>query len=147
MRIKKFNFTLLEVLIALLLISAALPLLIAPFFYASFDRQEALEKIRLEKAAQFAITQLLIDLHTKKIPPQEVEAGRSYPVHEEWFEALEYKSQISGAYQFEKKWPLTEQSQQGPELWQVRIDLKMATQKNPLPFVYEFILIPSQTPA
>lgn len=144
--IKHKHFTLLEVLIAMLLISITLPVLITPFFYASVDQRETMEKIRLEKAAQFSITLLLVDLQTKQISPKDLEIDRAYPIKSEWVKGIGFSEPLAGTYTFKKLRPTRNLQEQGAELWQVNFALRLPSQKEPTAFKYQFILLPIETP-
>lgn len=123
-------FTLLEVLIAILLILSTLPLLLTPFVYASADQMETIEKIKQQKAALYLVTMLFTDLHTGAIPLTQIDQEVEYPFKNEW--------KIEGTYQFKKiKSSKNEQDEAWIELWQVIFVFKNQKQA---PFIYEFVI-------
>ena len=138
---KKRQFSLLEVLIAFLLISFSLPLLIAPFLYSAVDQKETLEKLKIEAAAHTSLTSFLVDLHTGKIP--QIEPAEQIPLRAEWLN----DGQISGSYALKKLKPsrdeaLDEKSESVIiELWEATFSLKSPSQKIPIPFSYHFVVV------
>lgn len=96
--IRKGSFSMMEVLLAIALIAIAMPILIAPFTATAKDSQAAYEKMRIEKAAQFAAANFMIDLHLGKIPLTAVENEEIKPVPEEWFKEINLENVVHGEY-------------------------------------------------
>lgn len=115
--INKRHFSLLEVLIALLLITAALPLLLSPFVYASVDQMETVKKMNLEKMAFSQLTTTLANLQMGIIPLSNLETNQEYPFNE-------------GSYRFKKL-----KSGENFELWQITFTFKEGK-----PFAFNFIV-------
>lgn len=139
-------FSLLEVLVAFLLISLSLPLLMAPFIYASVDQKEMVDKMRAQTAAQFAITSFLIDLQQGKIAISQVVDKSEFPLKEEWFK--EMGGQITGFYTLNKLKPSKnnikeegEQEQVEMELWEVGFTFTSLTLKRIPYFPFKFAVI------
>lgn len=134
-------FTLLEVLIALALVALALPLLIAPFLYTARDFQENVEKLKMERVAQWALTSLLADLHQKKIATSMLEGNQTYPIPSPWFQ--EVGIEAGGTYIFTKKQPerAPEAGENNIELWEVMFAFPLESQKKEATFSYLFIVI------
>ena len=125
-------FSLLEVLVALMLITIALPLLMTPFFYATADQVEAIKKMKQEKAVAFLVTSILGDLQTGAIPLNSLEQESLYPLKEEW--------KIPGTYRFKKlsRHYEDEDNEGKPELWLLLIALSEEGKNAGYP--YEFIV-------
>lgn len=133
---KKRHFSLLEVLIAIMLITASLPLLLTPFVYASVDQMETIQKLKQEQAAQYIITTLLGDLQTGTIPLNQLDQGSDYPFRSEWNTK---EDKYLGSYKFNK---LKGDNEEGVELWQVSLSLEDPAKKTVAKtvFSYEFIV-------
>lgn len=133
-------FSLLEVLIALMLITASLPLLLTPFIYATTDQIETVQKLRKEKSVLYYLVTILSELHTGAIPLNQLEGEQEYPFKPEW-KADEWKDlPITGSYKFKKIRDKSLEGGQKLELWQTTIEIKDGVGKNASTsnFTYEF---------
>lgn len=108
------SFTLLEVLIALVLITTALPLLTAPYFYEALNLMQSTKARRLEQNLQRAKVHLLEAIHTKQLNPFTEAKG-------EWIR-LEAMPNVD--YQFTRKKPKPEDDSEKLELWEMRLRIK-----------------------
>lgn len=138
-------FSLLEVLIAFMLIALSLPLLIAPFLYASVDQREMVEKMKAETASQFAITGFLVDLHLGKIPISGIVDKGEEPLKEEWFEKM--GGAVSGHYELTKLKSQVEHKDDEEndkvdiELWEVRFVFDSLSLKKSTVFPFKFTIV------
>jgi type II secretory pathway pseudopilin PulG len=143
-------FSLLEVLIAFLLISLSLPLLMAPFIYASVDQKEMVDKMRAQTAAQFALTSFLIDLQQGKIPITQIVDESEFPMKEEWFK--EMGGQISGNYTLKRLKPARDHTKDDEdenvvmELWKVGFTFTSLTVKRTPYFPFLFVIVRGEAP-
>lgn len=145
--IRRAHFSLIEVLICLLLISVTIPLLTAPFYYASLDQQETVEQVVLEQAGQSALANIMQELQFKRLMLVESDMDSMAPINTEWLKSADRGYQIEGIYSFKKLKPKGEDEGGAPvELWQVAIGLKRSNQKNYTPFVYEFVVTKQPEP-
>jgi type II secretory pathway pseudopilin PulG len=140
----KRNFSLLEVLIAFLLISLSLPLLMAPFIYASVDQKEMVDKMRAQSAAQYALTSFLIDLQQGKIPITQIVDKSEFPLKDEWFK--EMGGQISGIYTLKKIKPSRSKAKEDEEaveieLWEVDFTFPTLIKKKTSYFPFQFVIV------
>jgi type II secretory pathway pseudopilin PulG len=119
---QKRHFSLLEVMIALLLITASLPLLLTTFVYAAVDQSETVKKMQQEKSAFYFLTTILTDLHTGVIPLSQLDARDHFPITDK-------ETQATGTYKFDKI------KKGDQELWQVMIEINQAK------FPFEFIVL------
>lgn len=142
---RKREFTLLEVLIAILLVTFALPLLTAPFLYTARNYEADLDDAYLEKAAGFALVGLLGDLHKGRKLLGSFDAGLSHPGMEEWFsEAFPSPSGLTVTYTLRKLKPSQkseEEKTQNVELWEVSFLLKKGSKLPPTKFDFKFIAV------
>lgn len=84
---KKRPFTLLEVLVALLLITTALPLLIAPYFYEMLHSSNY-RKALLREDQQFKLQAALFEaMHLKKLKPLDTNLEEWKQVDPSWLPA------------------------------------------------------------
>lgn len=136
------RFSLLEVLIALMLITASLPLLLTPFIYATADQMETVQKLRLEKTSLYYLVTILEELHTGGIPLSQLEGDSEYPFKGEWKREDLKDLPITGTYKFKYIRKKTETEGQRVELWQTTIEIKDGTAKTPSTssFTYEFVI-------
>lgn len=138
----KRHFSLLEVLIALMLITASLPLLLTPFIYATADQQETVQKLRKEKTSLYYLVTILENLHTGSIPLNQLDGTQEYPFRPEW-KGEDWKTlPITGTYKFKKIKDKKGNEGQQIELWELIIDIKDSTTKEPTTssLSYEFIV-------
>lgn len=140
----KRHFSLLEVLVAFMLISLSLPLLIAPFMYASVDQKERVDKMRAETAAQFAITSFLIDLQQQKISFSQVSDNNQMPLPKEWFDAM--GGNIEGFLSLSKLKPVRAKESEDPstvevELWEVAFTFTSLSLKKLPYFSFKFTVV------
>lgn len=139
----KRNFSLLEVLIAFLIISISIPMLMAPFVYASVDQKERVEKMRAELAAQFALTAFLVELQQGTIPISQIVDKSEFPMKEEWFRELGGK--ISGVYTLRKLNPVhqskDEEEEVEIELWEAGFLFNSLSLKKPSYFPFKFTIV------
>lgn len=135
------RFSLLEVLIALMLITASLPLLLTPFIYATTDQMETVQKLRKEKTALYYLVTVLSELHTGGIPLNQLDGDQEYPFKPEW-KAEENAPPVVGTYKFKKIRDKPIAEGQSVELWQTTIEIKDGTNNNPSSssFAYEFVV-------
>lgn len=99
-----------------MLITAALPLLLIPFTYASVDQMETVKKIEEEKQAFAALTTLLANFQMGITPLSQLDSNQDHPFPE-------------GTYRFKKL-------RNGElELWRVSLTLKEGR-----PFNFNFIV-------
>jgi type II secretory pathway pseudopilin PulG len=143
-------FSLLEVLISLLIISLSLPLLIAPFLYASVDQQERVNKMRAEMAAQFALTAFLMELQAGKIPASQIVDNSTLPLKKEWFS--EMGGGVEGMISLKKLKPARknhkeEENQVEFELWEVAFSFTSLSLKKPPYFPFQFIVQRGEIPS
>lgn len=120
MRLQKRGFSLLEVLIALLIISVALPILMSPFVYASIDQREAIKKMQQEKMVFNQLTTVLANMQMGLIPLNLLESNQEYPLNDA----------LGGSYHFKKL-----KSGEQIELWQLVFTFKEGN-----PFTFNFIV-------
>ena len=136
------SFSLLEVLIALMLITASLPLLLTPFIYATTDQIETVQKLRKEKTILYYLITILGELHTGAIPLNQVGGEQAYPFKPEW-KVEDWKDlPVSGSYQFKKIKDKPISDNQTAELWQIIIEIRDGNGKtaSTSSFAYEFVL-------
>lgn len=125
----KRHFSLLEVLIALLLITASLPLLLTPFIYATTDQMETVQKLRKEKTALYYLVTVLGELHSGAIPLSQLDGEQPYPFKPEWKEMP-----VPGTYKFKKIRDKPISEGQSVELWQTTLEIADSS------FTYEFVV-------
>lgn len=136
------HFSLLEVLIALMLITASLPLLLTPFIYATTDQIETVQKLRKEKTVLYYLVTILGELHTGAIPLNQLDGEQEYPFKPEW-KGDDWKDlPITGSYKFKKIRDKSISEGQTVELWQITIEIKEGIGKNASSsnFTYEFVV-------
>lgn len=129
---KKQYFTLLEVLMAMVLVVVAFPLLIAPYFYSFKDIQENMEAMQVEKASRIAAANFFIDLHLGKIALSSVEENQEHPIPASWFQEAFPKTEFEGVYRMVRIEPRNPRSDSKVFLWQVIFSLYTQAQKNAL---------------
>lgn len=134
-------FSLLEVLIAFVLISLSLPVLMAPFIYAAVDQKEMVEKMRAETAAQYAITSFLTELQLGTIPPSQIVDKGEFPLKDEWFREMGGK--ISGDYHLSKlkAQQNNEEEDVEIELWEVGFTFTSVSLKKLPYFPFKFTIV------
>jgi hypothetical protein len=140
--ISRRQFSLLEVLIALMLITASLPLSLTPFIYATTDQIETVQKLRKEKSVLYYLVTILGELHTGAIPLNQLDGEQEYPFKGEW-KADDWKDlPITGSYKFKKMRDKPISEGQTLELWQTTIEIKEGVGKNASSsnFTYEFVV-------
>lgn len=139
----KRHFSLLEVLIAFLVISISIPMLMAPFVYASVDQKERVEKIRAELAAQYAATAFLVELQQGTIPISQIVDKSEFPMKEEWFK--EMGGNVSGVYTLRKlktsHQDKDEEEQVEIELWESAFIFNSLSLKKPPYFPFKFTIV------
>lgn len=112
--LRRQHFTLLEVLIALVLITTALPLLIAPYFFESLNLMQATKARRLETDLQKAKALLLESIHTKQLNPFTETKG-------EW---KKVETMPTADYRFTRLKPKPEEAEEKIELWELSLKIK-----------------------
>lgn len=139
---KRRHFSLLEVLIALMIITASLPLLLTPFIYATTDQMETVQKLRKEKTVLYYLITILGELHSGSIPLSQLDGDQAYPFKPEW-KAEEWKElPLTGTYQFKKMKNKSLSEDQTVELYQMTLEIidgigKKASSSS---FIYEFVV-------
>lgn len=113
-KIRHRSFTLLEVLIALVLITIALPLLTAPYFYEALNLMQSTKARRLEQNLQQAKATLLEAIHTKQMNPFSEPKG-------EWTK-LETMPAVD--YRFTRQKPKSDEESEALELWEISLRIK-----------------------
>lgn len=108
------SFTLLEVLIALVLITIALPLLTAPYFYEALNLMQSTKARRLEQSLQQAKAQILESIHAKQLNPFGEPKG-------EW---RKLETMPSVDYRFTRQKPKTDEEAASLELWEMSLRIK-----------------------
>lgn len=137
-------FSLLEVLVALMLISLLFPLLIAPFTYAKVDFEENTRSIKIERASQMCLSSFLIDLHLEKLNIHQFENKTVHPIPPEWLQEIDPERRLSGTYYCEKLQPKKQEEEEGEkkiELWQVVFSFTEVKQKTKALFGYDFVVV------
>lgn len=132
---KKRYFTLLEVLIAIMLITASLPLLLSVYVYATIDQKEALIKIKQERAAFHYLTIILTELQTGAISLNQLDSEQEYPLKTT---SSEYAA--TGSYRFSKLRPQKDQEGEQVELWQMKLKFEDKHNEITTQFPFEFIV-------
>jgi type II secretory pathway pseudopilin PulG len=121
-------FSLIEVLIALGLVTIALPLLTLPFIYSMKNYAEINKSLEYEKYAQQVVTRLFIEMHQGSVPLSQLKEKRQFEVPPDW-------GLGKAVYEFRM---LEEEEPDKPQLWEAKLLLGVS----PLPFNYHFIFIP-----
>ena len=108
MRRRQRPFSLLEVLIGLALVTIALPLLLAPFFYEATNLEEGRKQLKAAEALNASFAIVLEALHAKKIPLENTPEA-------EW---LQYEKI---AYKLKRIRPEEPEKEADVELWQLTL--------------------------
>lgn len=139
-RKKNRHLTLLEVLIALLLIMMTLPILISSFAFTTIEQQKMINSMSVNRVANNAFALIYEELATHKITYPMLEADREYPLDANH---LKDPSGIwSGNYKFHKLKPdKPKTTKYHVELWEVLFDFDQAGSKEKKHFAYDFIVI------
>jgi Tfp pilus assembly protein FimT len=111
---RRRRFTLLEVLIALVLITTALPLLTAPYFYESLNLMQATKARRLENDLKKAKALILESIHTKQLNPFTETRG-------EW---KKVQTMPAADYLFTRVKPKPDDAEEKVELWELSLRIK-----------------------
>lgn len=113
------SFTLIEVLLALMLLLIALPLTMAPVAYLAKDLRQTKELWIAEQALNRAVTAFFVQLHQNTGPV--VERGPD-PIPQAWL--VDLPPRAKGNYQLRK----IKEGKQWQQ-WQVTIELLLGSQK------------------
>ena len=143
MKIQKgHHFSLLEVLIALMIITASLPLLLTPFIYATTDQMETVQRLRKEKTVLYYLITILGELHSGSIPFSQLDGEQAYPFKPEWKGEDWKELPVTGTYQFKKLKDKTLSESQTLELYQITLEIIDGVGKNASSstFNYEFVV-------
>lgn len=128
---RKSFFSLLEVLIAILLVTFSIPLLIAPFLYTVRNYEADIKDAYLEKAAIFALAGFLEDLQRGQ---KVLSDGEVNPAKEEWFSKISpFIPGFTVTYILQRLKPSAnsdEEETQNIELWQVVFTFQNPPSKN-----------------
>ncbi|KAF3363254.1 hypothetical protein PHSC3_000144 [Chlamydiales bacterium STE3] len=132
-------FTLLEVLIALLLVLMCLPILISSFVFINIEQQKMLNQMGLSQVANNAFAVVLEEMVTNKISYNFLEGDRTFPLEPRHFES---DKPLNGSFFFKKLDPEKPNKENYKvELWQVTIELEPPYEKKAFSFAYKFIVI------
>lgn len=137
---KKRHLTLLEVLIALLLVMVTLPILISSFVFTTVEQQKMIAGMSINRVANHAFAVIFEDLAVHRITYNVLESDREFPLEEKHLG--DTSGRWSGTYRFKKLKPdKPKQKNYYVELWEVLFDFSQANSKEKKHFAYHFIVI------
>jgi len=138
---KKRLLTLLEVLIAMLIITLALPILVSSFVFTYSQQSRFLDEVALDTIANSAFVSLFEDLSKGQISYKNLEVEQEFPVS--------VPGNWEGTYAFKKLQP-DKPPKEGTtyfvELWEVTFNFTHPRQKKTHTFKYNLIAVRDLTP-
>ncbi|MGK5594428.1 MAG: hypothetical protein ACSNEK_03610 [Parachlamydiaceae bacterium] len=126
-------------MIAILLISMALPVLISSFAFIGREQQKMIQSMGMHQVANHAFSVVYEDLAMHKISYSFLEGSRQYPLEPRH---LGDSSLWKGVFSFKKLKPdKTKEASYHTELWEVDFEFESSLNKEKAKFAYEFIVI------
>lgn len=138
---KKRHLTLLEVLIALLLVIMVLPVLVSSFLATYTQQEKFTDEIFLNRLANNAFVSVFEDMSKNRISYQDLESEREFSLNSGQF--LADKRNWEGSYSFKKLRPdkPPKNTAYFVELWQLHFTFSQDNKKKANTFDYDFIVV------